>query len=288
VASGYRGTGASVSRSGAAVGPYGGAAASSRTAIGPGGGVAIRNGATTGYYGSASRTTAVAASRGTYYRSAAVVRGQGVYVRSSVASYPCFRSGWYTSHPGAWFAAGWGAGAVWRSASWNSCASYCSFVSTEPVYYDYGSSVVYQDDGVYMDGEMVASVEKYSEQAVTLADTGRAAKVSKDEEWLPLGVFALVQGEEKTSNHIFQLSVNKQGVIRGNYYDAVADSSTEVYGSVDRKSQRAAWTVGDRKSPVYEAGVANLTKAETSMMVHYGKDRSVQYTLVRLEEPKEE
>ena len=57
------------------------------------------------------------------------------------------------------------------------------------------------------------------------------------------------QGEETKSNHIFQLAVNKDGVIRGNYYNAVTDT-TEVYGSVDKKTQRAAWTVGDRRPGV--------------------------------------
>jgi hypothetical protein len=96
----------------------------------------------------------------------------------------------------------------------------------------------------------------------------------------------MVQGEEKTSNHIFQLAVNKKGVIRGNYYDAVTDTTSEVFGSVDQKTQRAAWTVGDRKTPVFEAGIANLTKNETTMLVHYAKDRSQQFTLIRIEEPE--
>ena len=133
---------------------------------------------------------------------------------------------------------------------------------------------------------MTASAEEYAQQATTLAESAREAKSNKDEEWLPLGVFAMVQREEETSNHIFQLAVNKQNVIRGNYYDAVTDSTALVHGSVDPKTQRAAWTVGDRKTPVFEAGVANLTKDETTMVVHYGKDRSRQFTLIRIEDPE--
>jgi len=63
---------------------------------------------------------------------------------------------------------------------------------------------------------------------MSYADSGRAAVVTPKEEWLPLGVFAMVQGEEPTSNHIFQLSINKQGVIRANYYDAVTDATTQI------------------------------------------------------------
>jgi hypothetical protein len=104
---------------------------------------------------------------------------------------------------------------------------------------------------------------------------------------MPLGVFAMVQGEETTSNNIFQLAVNKEGVIRGNYYNALTDEVAPVHGAVDKKTQRAAWTVGDKKSPVHEAGIANLTKDDTTMMVHYGKEKSQQFTLFRIPEPAE-
>jgi hypothetical protein len=275
---------------GVAIGPQGGIAGKTQGGIatGPGGTVVGGSHGTIagGAYGTVGgRTTAIAGQGGTYYRSTAAIRGQGVYVRQGVANYPCFRPGWYTQHPGAWFAAGWAASSVWRAANWGTCSTYCG-ISGEPIYYDYGETVTYQDNSVYISGEMVASAEQYYQQANTLADTGRDAKVTQEEEWLPLGVFAMVQGEEKTSNHIFQLAVNKQGVIRGNYYDAVTDTTSQVFGSVDQKTQRAAWTVGDRKTPVYEVGIANLTKKETTMLVHYAKDRSQQFTLIRIEEPE--
>ena len=46
-------------------------------------------------------------------------------------------------------------------------------------------------------------------------------------------LYALVPGDQKTSNNVFQLAVDKNGVIRGNYYDGVMDTTTPVYGSVD-------------------------------------------------------
>src|SRR5262249_11533134 len=151
--------------------------------------------------------------------------------------------------------------------------------------YDYGSSAVYEDGSVYVDGEPVATAEEYAEQATTIAETGKQAEAPVDEEWISLGVFAMVQGEETKSNNIFQLAINKSGVIRGNYYNALTDTTEPVYGSVDKKTQRAAWTVGDKKAPVYEAGIMNLTNEHTTMMVHYGKDNSQQFTLFRIEKP---
>jgi hypothetical protein len=278
-------------KGGVAIGPQGAAAGGTRVgAVGGPGGVAVggsRAGAAVGPYGAAAgRTTVATSTRGTYYRSTTAIRSQGAYVRHGVAAYPCFRPNWYAQYPGAWFAAGWTANAVWRAATWPAFVNYG--YPADPIYYDYGTNVVYQDDGVYFDGEKAYSAEQYAQKATTLADTGKQANVTKDEEWLPLGVFAMAQGDENTSNHIFQLSINKDGVIRGNYYDAVTDTTSLVYGSADKKTQRAAWTVGDRKTPVYEVGLANLTLDQTTMLVHYGADRTQQFTLVRVEAPPEE
>jgi hypothetical protein len=38
---------------------------------------------------------------------------------------------------------------------------------------------------------------------------------------------------------------------------------------------------------VYETGFGNLTQPETEMLVHFGKDKTQQWTLVRLEPPKD-
>jgi hypothetical protein len=75
-------------------------------------------------------------------------------------------------------------------------------------------------------------------------------------------------------------------VIRGNYYDAFTDTTLPVYGSVDRASQKAAWSVGDRKDVVYEAGIANLTKDETPALAHFGGGNTQQFVLVRLKRPE--
>ena len=57
-----------------------------------------------------------------------------------------------------------------------------------------------------------------------------------------------MQGQETTSNNIFQLAVDKNGIIRGNYYDGLMDTTTPVYGSVQKSTQRVAWTIGKRRT----------------------------------------
>jgi hypothetical protein len=294
---GPHGSGVAASRGGAAVGPGGVAAGGARvgTATGPGG-TTVSGGSRWsaaanpyGAYGSAARGVAVGGAAGHYtgYRSAAAVRSQAGYVRSGFAGYNNFNTGWYAAHPGAWRAAAWTAGAAaWAGASYAAVSSYCGYPE-EPVYYDYGSSVVYADNQVYYNGDPVATAEEYTTQAADIAAVGQAAKPAENEEWQSLGVFAMVQGDEKEANNIFQIAINREGVIRGNYYNGMTDLAVPISGSVDKKTQRAAWIVGEKKETVYETGVANLTQPETYVLVHVGKDRTQQWTLIRLEPPKE-
>ena len=54
------------------------------------------------------------------------------------------------------------------------------------------------------------------------------AKPAADSKWLPLGVFAVVEGDATSSDDIFQLAVNPQGIVRGNYNN-VRTNQVESY-----------------------------------------------------------
>ena len=60
---------------------------------------------------------------------------------------------------------------------------------------------------------------------------------------MPLGVFLLTKNGEKDSHDVFQLAINKQGIIRGNFQDSADGKSEAVQGSADLKTQRVAFTV---------------------------------------------
>jgi len=262
------------SRGGIAATPWGGVTAGGYrggVAIGPGGGVVAGGthfvGHTTGYVSPA------------YMRSAAFGIRTGYY--------PYFNPAWYGAHVGAWFAPRWVVGYnLWVAPVWNTVSAFCG-IAAPPVSYDYGSTVVIQDDNVYVNGDPAGTASEYAAQAVSIADTGRAVQPAATADWQPLGVFGMIQGDEKVAQRIFQLAVDKEGVIRGNYYDAVADATTPIYGSVDKKTQRVAWSIGEKKDIVFETGLPNLTKDESTILIHYGKDRTEQMMLVRLPEPKD-
>jgi hypothetical protein len=222
----------------------------------------------------------------TAYWSSGYAHAHAGYVRTGFGYYGCFHPAWYTAHPGCWAAAGWAAGAAWNTLSYPAVASYCGLAESAMPDYDYGSSVVYQGDDVYVNGEDAGTVQSFVQQATDIATQGQNATAPPTDNWMPLGVYALVQGDEKTSNDIFQLAVNKAGIIRGNYYDGVTDTTTEVYGSVDKKAQLAAWTIGKKKDRVFEAGIYNLTLPQCPCLLHVGSETTSQLLLVRMEQPK--
>lgn len=262
------------------------------------------SGTVDGRYGASSWQTAFSGNRytGNMSHYASVYGANGVHstaywsngymgtragdVRTGFGYYNCFNPAWYTAHPGCWAAAGWAAGAAWSGASYSDVSSYCGMDSSASPDYDYGSSVVYQDDNVYVNGQQAATAQQYADQATAIADKGQAATPPPTDDWKPLGVYALVSGDEKTSNNIFQLAVNKDGVIRGNYYDGLMDTTTDVYGSADKQTQRAAWTIGKKKGRVFEAGIYNLTQPQCPCLVHIGTQSTSQMMLVRVEQPR--
>jgi len=206
-------------------------------------------------------------------------------VRSNFNHWDVYGAQWYGAHPGAWRAARWPAGAAWTAAAWNSVGAWMDYYPTQPVYYDYGNTVTYQDDNVYVNGQDAGTAEQYYQQASTLAADGANADASPDGDWLPLGVFALTQAAGKSSEVTIQLAVNKQGTIRGNYTDTKTNSTQVLQGSVDKKTQRVAFSVGDNEDNVIETGLYNLTKDEAPCLLHFGKDRTEQWSLVRLKQP---
>ena len=190
-----------------------------------------------------------------------------------------FTPGWYRDHPDAWTAARVKA-AAWAPATWFGVADWLDCDSM-PEDYDYGSTVVYQGDTVYVEGQPAGSSGEYYNQANSLAVSGDA-KQNDQSQWMSLGVFAIAQGSQTDSTMIFQLAVNRQGVIRGTCFNTVTNTSLPVHGAVDKKTQRVAWTVGDNKNTVFDTGLYNLTKDQAPALVHFGKERTQEWLLVRL------
>lgn len=283
------GPGGGVAAGSAVRGPDGGAAARG-VAVGPGGGVAAGGAVRGPDGGAAARGVAVGPAGGVAAGFARVTPSgrytSAVAVRGSYTHWDVYGRGWYTEHPGAWFAAGWTAGACWTACTWANAAAYCGYAEVPPVYYDYGNNVVYEENNVYVNGESAGTAEEYYGQAANLAATGAKAETPSDGDWLPLGVFALTKPGQTKSDVTIQLAVNKEGIIRGNYTDTATNQTQRIQGSVDKQTQRVAFTVGENKSGVVETGLYNLTKDESPCLIHFGSERTEQWLLVRLQKPE--
>jgi hypothetical protein len=240
-----------------------------------------------GYGGSAAG--AGAAAHAAYHQTEAVSGGvyaaRGAAVRTSWSGSGMFGGGWYAAHPGAWNPTGWAAGRAWGAATWPSVGAWCGFDGAPPVDYDYGNTIRYQGDQVYDGDQPIATADQYYQQASALAES-RPAPDADAAEWTPLGVFGLVKGAESDPHYVMQLAVHKSGAVAGNYCDVLSGASVPVRGAVDKRTQRVAWTVGDNKTTVGETGIYNLTKEQSPALIHLGKDKTQQWTLVRLEPPE--
>lgn len=207
-------------------------------------------------------------------------------MRSNYNNWGVYGRGWYAQYPGAWVAAGLTANALWNAATWGSTSEYCGYSEQPPIYYDYGTSVIYEDSNVYINGDSAGTAEQYYNQAAELVKTGTEAQAPADGDWLPLGVFAFTKAETPSSDITIQLAISKEGILRGNYTDTATKQNQVVQGSVDKQTQRVAFTVGDNKTNIIETGLYNLTKDEAPCLIHFGSERTEQWLLVRLQNPE--
>jgi hypothetical protein len=177
----------------------------------------------------------------------------------------------------------------WRPAPWSGVNVFLNAGWSEPIAYDYGTDVIYDDASVYVHGVAVGTPVEYSRQVVQLANptvtTVAEAPVIEDQ-WTPMGVFALVQEDQGDAVMFFQLSVNRSGIISGAYTNVMSGEAQPVTGQIDRTTQRAAWHIGDQKEKVFEAGVSNLAQDQASCLVHLAPGEMQNWLLVRMESPE--
>ena len=105
-------------------------------------------------------------------------------------------------------------------------------------------------------------------QSVLVLPAGHQnAVVPADSDWLPLGVFAVVPpGTQDTAqaHNYQQLAVDRQGAIKGNFFDTISGTVQPITGTVDRTSLVASWIVG-----------ANGNRFTAPMELFAGQSRTV-------------
>ena len=101
---------------------------------------------------------AISAGRGAAFENGQFVGGRSwAAVNGAYTRWNAFTPGWIGGYPGAWWPGKWAVwGTAWAVATWPYASGY-SDCSGEPVYYDYGDNVSYEDDLVYVDDQPVAT-----------------------------------------------------------------------------------------------------------------------------------
>lgn len=221
---------------------------------------------------------------GTRHTSSNALAAQDAAVRSTSVNFNNYNEATFARYPNAWTPTNVVSPSLYTHPGYSNLAVGLG-MSAQPRTYDYGGNLVAQTNAVYVNGDAVGMPREYAGQASQIATIGQAAKPAADTKWLPLGVFAVVEGDQTSSDDIFELAVDRQGIIRGNYHNVGTNQMETGTGTVDKTTQRAAWTIGTDQIPVYEAGIANLTMEQTPMLVHTGDGQSRQLNLVRLAQP---
>lgn len=191
-----------------------------------------------------------------------------------------FSNGWYGAHPNAWHYQYPHADA-WAAASFGAVTGWMIGAAATPTTY------VYSDSYYYPEGTTVEDQQTYAAQQATdasqLASSAPQPNADDGQQWMPLGVYAIVDGQDATSSKmLIQLAVSKSGNIAGTYYHAETGNSQTVHGAVDLKTQQVAWQIGDNTTVTFQTDLESLTKAETPVLVHYASGQSEQVEMVRM------
>jgi hypothetical protein len=206
----------------------------------------------------------------------------GAYRRGVVGGYG-YHTAWASRGP--YF--GWGV------PTYAGIGAFCggAWATAQPVYFGYGTggNVYYENNTGYVDGQAAGTSEEYAQQALDLVAKAPPAEQVSQDEWLPLGVFALSREDVDDSQAMLELAVDKQGVLAGTYYNDATSTSRPLKATVDPESQRAVVGFADGANPeiALETGIYNLTKDEAPALLHQGKDESTPVLLVRLPAPEE-
>lgn len=208
-------------------------------------------------------------------------------------------------YPGAWGAYGWGAATAWTCMGLTTLTSFLGMAAIAGSGKNNGnngasvSNVTYEGPNVYVNGNPAGTQEQYYDQAQQLASTGQqyvdttagqpGSSPDASAQWQALGVFSLAQKGQTQSSMLFQLAINKDGIVRGNYMNQLTNETDQVYGSLDKQTQRISFTIGQNNSnsTVFDTTLSDLTKDDAPVLVHYGPSNTQAMMLVRLPAPQQ-
>ncbi|MBS1954264.1 MAG: hypothetical protein JST89_08760 [Cyanobacteria bacterium SZAS-4] len=219
-------------------------------------------------------------------------------------------------YPGAWGCPGWSEGAAWTFMGVSALTSFLGIgmMAAASSHGGGGSknsgnvtNVTYEGDNVYINGQPSGTAAQYYDSAQQLAgqacqqpaynnyssyyanlpngtqtNTDNGPQADANEKWEPLGVFALAEPGQTESNMLFQLAINQAGIIRGNYMNQLTNEKSQIYGALDKKTQRISWTIGQNNTTVFDTSLSTLVKDDSQVLVHYSPTNTQEMALIRM------
>lgn len=195
------------------------------------------------------------------------------------SAYQPFSPAWYAAHPAAWQLTHPYADEVVAATA----ASLATFLGAVAVDAAASDTVVVESSSQPASSETAPQ----STPAQNAAPTPSPAAVQRadDTEWLNVGVFSLAPAGQSDATRLVHLAVSKEGALRGNHYDLLSDDATLIVGSIDKKTLKAAWTIGEKGPAIFEAPLADLQKAKLPVQVRFADGKTSNWQLTKAATP---
>lgn len=168
-------------------------------------------------------------------------------------------------------------GSPWATSGWKEVQAWMS-IAADPQRFDFrtdnrGLVLVYLNDA--LQGRAVDARVPMT----TLADSAPTA--SSEGPTLSLGVFAAIPPTLKPATTLFQLVLDKNGLLTGASVDLNTGEATPLRGNIDLATQQAAWEIGD---DVIGVGLANLTEDVARALAFRADGWTQPWILIRVQE----
>jgi len=173
-----------------------------------------------------------------------------------------FSAAWYADHPTAWqvthpHADAWAAATATGVASWLGWAAYPADNGYDTYY---NTTVVYEPAAIdETGGGSTAAEESVADESASPQDDAG--------DWLTLGIYSVLSNSGEPTARLMQLATNRQGDLRGVYYDSLSNTSQNLSGRIDQTSQQAQWSIDSNPQAAFVAALSQLTQPTGTIQI---------------------
>lgn len=176
-----------------------------------------------------------------------------------------FSPSWYAQHPQAWQYTHPHADAVAvaTAASVTAWVGSAYYAGTSGSAGGSETTVVYEQAPVEQD----PALQETPQQVTPGVAANVVATDPSTGAWLELGTYALATTPGVPPTVMLQLAVDHQGAVRGVYYDSLTNTTHNVVGNLDGRTQVVHWTLESNNQLAFQAPVAGLLEPSSSVQV---------------------